>query len=560
MKKYIWTILFTSMALTGCDDYLEIEHHDILPSDYMYRSEENAEAGLIGCYDAFYPTRKAQTTGDVFMWGFKPNYQYAGHRTLDTQESITNSVYDIKPTDRDVLSMWCGFYQTIARCNDFLSGLRDMDPSLFKKGEEGRNLLEAQARCIRAMNYVGLIKLFGRVPLLKEGDNFTTTPNKPRADTEEECWNYVVEDLQYAASKLDWKPLNGEYGRVTKGTALAYQAKAEMYLKNYDQAKALYKQIIDSGTYDLVPCYSYLYDPYKAWTKEDIWAVEMWTDNGDNMGGKKGWDAEEDHYMYPCYNTAGGEYCGWGSLKISWECYYSYEPGDRRRDCSLVTVGQTNPWTKETIGAQWDSHVKSGGDRRPNIYSMKYWRMKLDYWTVINEPVCLRHFRYAEVLLDYAEACFRTGDNAEGWKQIGVIRDRAWGNREVTLNDPDYAIPMLTEKVEVPDAQSYYSNLKAQKGYKTDLGIFAVNMERRHEFNSEFSFFYDLSRTGMLEEFVNIEYPKGVGLPATAEGSADDWHTYRTWDYDAKGLLLPIPDAEIQANEAISEQDQNPGY
>ena len=43
--------------------------------------------------------------------------------------------------------------------------------------------------------------------------------------------------------------------------------------------------------------------------------------------------------------------------------------------------------------------------------------------------------------------------------------------------------------VEVPDAKTYYTNYKANKGYSADAGIVAVNMERRHEFNSEFSFF-----------------------------------------------------------------------
>lgn len=34
--------------------------------------------------------------------------------------------------------------------------------------------------------------------------------------------------------------------------------------------------------------------------------------------------------------------------------------------------------------------------------------------------------RYAGVLLDYAECCFRTNDEATGWEIIKQIRNRAW--------------------------------------------------------------------------------------------------------------------------------------
>ena len=57
----------------------------------------------------------------------------------------------------------------------------------------------------------------------------------------------------------------------------------------------------------------------------------------------------------------------------------------------------------------------------------------------------------------------------------------------------------------------------------------AVNMERRHEFNAEFSLFYDLKRTGMVEEFINLEYPKGVGTAPGSDAAYQDWRTYRTY-------------------------------
>lgn len=35
--------------------------------------------------------------------------------------------------------------------------------------------------------------------------------------------------------------------------------------------------------------------------------------------------------------------------------------------------------------------------------------------------------RLPNVMLDYAECCFRTGNEAEGWAQINTLRNRAFG-------------------------------------------------------------------------------------------------------------------------------------
>lgn len=546
-----------AFSLTGCSDYLDVDQTSILSGDYMFKDEKTAEAGLVGCYDTFYPTW-GRYNGDLYMWTFKPEYQLAGHRTLDTQEGTENNVWDAYDSSNgDVRAIWTGNYDRINRCNEFLAGLTGMDASMFSAGQTGKDLKEAQARLIRVTGYYELVKNFGRVPLLKTGDDYSNTPNIARCDKAEDVWNFIIEDCEFAASKLDWQPLKNsagkyEYGRMTKGMALAYEAKAYLYLKNYDKAKAIYKQIIDSGTYSLEPCYSYLFDSDKSWSPEDIWAVVMWNDDGAD---KWSWGPSEDHYIYAIFSTGATEFGGWGSLAISWEYYYSFENGDRRLHQSVVGTGDTNVFTKQTLSCKGTGH-KMQTNHMPNVFSTKYWRKRTDWAYGVSAPFTLHYFRYAEVLLDYAECCFKTNDENEAWKYIGIIRNRAWGNLETTVSDDTYPIELQKQKVDVPDAKTYYTKYKAEKGYTCDLGILAVNMERRHEFNAEFSLYYDFIRTGFNEEFVNKEYPKGLGN----QDDANDWHTHRTFDYLKKSELLPIPQNEIDRNTEISDADQNPGY
>lgn len=130
--------------------------------------------------------------------------------------------------------------------------------------------------------------------------------------------------------------------------------------------------------------------------------------------------------------------------------------------------------------------------------------------------------RYAGVLLDYAECCFRTNDEATGWEIIKQIRNRAWGNLETGMSGEyvfgfedlsyvrdDYKLNKV--KVEVPDAKSFYTRYKAEKGYTADVWLVALTIERRHEFNIEFELWYDLCRSGMAEQFINCEYPMNEG-------------------------------------------------
>ena len=137
----------------------------------------------------------------------------------------------------------------------------------------------------------------------------------------------------------------------------------------------------------------------------------------------------------------------------------------------------------------------------PTVYSLKYWRCKPGENNKVFNPISLTLKRYAGIMLDYAECCFETGDNATGWNMIRQIRNRAWGNLEMGATMIDLPADMLnTQTVEVPDAETYYTSYKAAKGYTSPVWKVALIIERRHEFNAEFSLYHDLCRMGMCKD------------------------------------------------------------
>ena len=577
MKKIHILVVTLAAVLCFCacnsEDYLKIDYYDILPGDIMFQDKESIEAGLVGLYDTFYPDFSWSTGQMLISWGWKPQYMVANLPTLDVQASGWDKSYvteDWNAGSSEFAQLWAGYYMAISRCNIFLAGAEETDGTLFNGGDTGKKQTLAQARAIRAINYISLVRGWGRVPMLMTGENYSVSPDKPRPENDDESWALIIEDLTYAADNLDWKPINGQYGRITKGTALAYRAQAYMNLKQFDKAKADLKAIIDSGNYALVPCYSYLFDTDKSWQKEDIWAIAEYSDFGKNMS-SSWYRCTEEHYIFAISNTASMQFGGWGSCFVSWECYDSFEEGDRRRDYSMLPVGGTNPWTHQRIGYETVNgeekvnpeyiHVKCGAEFMPNISSLKYWRMSaMAQDHVTQAPFTIHCMRYANVLLDYAECCFETGDEASGWAAIKEVRNRAFGNLEPSLNDPTYPIPLQKTTVTVPDAKTVYTAYKAKKGYQAPVWKVAVSQERRKEFNLEQTLFFDLKRSGMMEEHINCEYPKGAGVPNDHPDALDTKNTWRIFDYDPNKMTFPIPTTEMQTNKALGPEDQNPGY
>jgi starch-binding outer membrane protein, SusD/RagB family len=604
MKKilYILSGALFLLGINSCsDDYLSVDHYSILDADQMFKSDADAKAGLVGCYTMMLPT---SVDGD---WGIKPNLFIGGHPTMDTQATGWDKDWNQQkwtPGSPELLSGWKQAYVAISRCNDFLAGLEAAD----KITPSVKTSLDGQARSIRAFFYMWLAKAFGRVPMLATGENYINTPAKARAKTYEEMWDFIIDDLKIAADELDWDPLDGQYGRCTKGFALSYLGEAYMWKAyrvpdaadaNYSLAAAALLQVIQSGKYELNPSFTTLFDPGAVWTKECIWEEVL--DEGSQWNQ---WSNLSQAHNWMIHFVAPPSIGGWGTLYLSWEWWSIYEPGDKRREASGVTgaVANINPEWKSatnygynpylqqslTVGDKLNTHYHflNGGEAAPSIWTLKYWRTTRSNYQAPWGPQQIYYKRYANVLLDYAECLFRLNGegDATAWGYVKQIRDRAWGNQEVGkeaaltatylpyyqnmaqffidkgANDivkPDsYPLPFNKLTVTVPDAQTYYTQLKADKGFSSPVWLVALGTERRKEFNAEWCLSQDLVRSGFMEDHITNNYPTGVGS-SDPNAQKDTYHTYRNFSFNLQKMDMPIPTDEILKNRLC---DQNDAY
>ena len=542
------------MFMASCEGYLTTQHYDILPDDFMFKSEANVQSGLNGIYDTFYTDQKSGL-GDDGTWGFKPQIFIANHSAMDCQASGWDAEWQrhaVQPDKGSLETAWRMSYKAVDRVNRFLDGLAKADQSIFASAENVK-YYEAEAKAIRAFNNLYLTKVFGRVPILKTGDTYSSSPGKARPENVDEMYAFIEQDFKDAIAVLQWKPRNGEYGRITKGFCYAYLAELYMYQEKFAEAKKLLGDIINSGTYALEPCYGNLHGWNQHWTKESIFEV-MYSElsymgwGGNNM----------DMAMWFSCMCAAPEYGGWGSLCLSYELYRSFEPGDKRKMYSMVAKGDTNPFTGETIGMTtgFDGWFQ-GSENMPTVYTLKYWKNHPGSNNQVFVPHSLTFKRLAGVMLDYAECCFETSDAKTGWEMIKQIRNRAWGNLEVGKTvEGAFNETLNTEVVPVPDAETFYTQYANTKNYTAEPWQVAVMIERRHELNQEFDLYFSLVRMGLADQWFKAEYPN---MDENSQYRKDGG-SVRYFDYQDYMAVFPIPTTEILTNPDINQDDQNPGY
>lgn len=586
MKKIslfiITAILGVTLGTVSCsDDFLDVDYYSIVDPDGIYQDADNVFMGLIGVYNSLYACKN---------FYIKPHPALANLATLDLQADgwdaeMSKHSWTVESKSAFFENAWTYSYIQVSRANTFLADLENVSDDVVP--EATKKIYESEARCIRGAAYYYLTINFSRVPMLMTGETYQTSPEKARPETDEEAWKTIKEDFEYAAQYLDWKPQDGMTGRFTKAAALAYAAKANLYLGNYEEAKKQLKQVIDGSGKSLNPVHGMIHWLDNPDSQETIWEISF--PEFPKMGRGVWSFAKNYDCRYFGMQTKAAEYGGWGDSPLTYEFVRSFEPGDKRLTYNVVgwhgTYGDTNPYTGDVIGAN-ELYRQYFQQREgiPNNHSMKWWKTNDVY-----SAHSVQLYRFTEVLLNYAECCFRTGEESKGWDVIAEVRNRAFGNLEVGY-DPNanskssHVFPtklLNTEIVEVPDAKTFYAQYKKDKGYTSDLWVVALTQERRKEFMCEFSFWYDLSRMKLVEEWLNCEYPKNGGATfynvktkkyyvPTGNDFNQPWNDAseeeranmipvqkRDWDWNPIHLVYPIPTSELTANPLC---EQNEGY
>lgn len=160
-------------------------------------------------------------------------------------------------------------YTTIPSCNSVIANA----DKVVGGTEEEKAKIVAEAKTLRAFYNLLLVTYYGPVTLTTEEVGNVNT--KPVRNTVEDFYQSITTDLKEAAEALDNTPVDGNYARVTKKTALGILARAyaqgageglqEDGKSYWQRAREVAEDIItNSSAYNV-----YLYDNI-----DDLWAQE----------------------------------------------------------------------------------------------------------------------------------------------------------------------------------------------------------------------------------------------------------------------------------------------
>jgi starch-binding outer membrane protein, SusD/RagB family len=342
MKKLLYIFLVLVLVSSSCTKYLDQVPDDRLTIDETFRTWNTAERFLADVYrrvpdeygqrDAGSENNRGVWTGGSdeadFVWGFVRS------NDINIGNWDANSGF--------VGDYWRNFYRGIRGASVFMENadkITDLVPDLIKR-------YKAEARALRAMYYFYLIRIYGPVVILDENAPPVDANIQLPRNSFDECVAFITSELEKAAVDLPVTHTRSEdYGRITKGVAMAFRANALMYAasplyngntdlaemvnrdgkhlisQTYDANKwkvaaEAYKTFITTfapGTYDLYKENDAdgVYSPYlscrnvilKDWNKEVIFARP-----GSSIGPRQ-------YEMTPYHNgTPSGELRGSGGL------------------------------------------------------------------------------------------------------------------------------------------------------------------------------------------------------------------------------------------------------
>jgi len=570
MKKILYSVL-TVLALVGttsCSDFLDDQKpQGVLDSD-MVKDPSNVDNLVISAYAVF--TTAEDVNSSFSMWNFDVRSDDAykgGNGTSDGdvfhQLEIEQGVLT---TNWNINDMWVRLYNCISRVNSAISVLETTSDSYQLKAQR-----LGEMKFLRAYAHFLLKRLYKNIPFIMDA-NLKQEDYNTLSNTEfnnDEGWQQIINDVEYAYSVLPVKQT--DKGRPSKAAAAAFLTKAYLY-KAYRQDDPSSNQvtsinredllkvieysnpdIYSAGGFDLEPDFHNNFRPETQYENgvESIWAMQYSINDG-TKNGNLNWS-----YGLIVPNIPGVTDGGCDFYKPSQNLVNAYRTDpdghpfidtfnnkdyDLTQDADprlFLTVGLTGlPYE---FNSKYMMDASSTWSRSNGLYgyyvTLKQnvdpdcgYMVKGSWWgTPMNRIV----FRYADVLLERAEAYAQLNETGEAIKLVNEIRKRAKQSTGMIANYPsDYGV-----KFNISTYNGSYSQEDALK---------IVKMERRLEMGMESERFFDLVRWGEAEKVLNkyfAEETNNCSIYGDAHFTAN------------KNEYLPIPFSQVAASDGHYTQN-----
>jgi starch-binding outer membrane protein, SusD/RagB family len=564
MRKYSNYILvfLLSVSLLSCNDGFLDVNPTTLTDEAVWKDANLTEAYIINLYTGIRLTEKEASQGERYI-GFGRGFHWAMYASV-TDEAVYSNDDQTYLVQRGQLSpsnfgwtstVWGRSYRGIREANLVLANIEETPIT-----PERRERLKAEIRFVRAFRYFDLLKGFGGVPIIgdrvtKLTDDFSDLYERK---TISETVDYIVSELDAVIGTLPDAPgSDWERGRATTPAAMALKSRVLLYgasplytdgandASKWADAAAAAKEVMDLNQFSLVTNLSA--DPSENYrllfvsppTQEDIFFRE-YTSTSPSMAmermnapnGYGGWGGNcpmqnlvDDYEMengLPITDVASG--------------YDEQDPYVDRDPRFYATILHNGASYR---GRQVETFLPSGKDSpdgnepwntSPTGYYLRKFLKEsigLDDWNNMGTATW-RYFRYAEILLNYAEAQNEAvGADQSVYDAVNAIRSRA--------GMPD--LPAGLTQSEMRDR---------------------IRNERRIELAYEEHRYFDVRRWLIAEV---VENKSAQGMSITKSGGTLTFTRKEALGgktFNQQHYWFPLPIQEINASNGVLQQ--NPFY
>lgn len=534
----------------------------------------------------FWKTESDLIAGTNYLYLSMPDFN------TPTEDLMSDFAVDIRTTTVNAVSdgsrnapsndgRWNNAYAYIRAANNVIEKSAGVPNSAMK------TYCIAQARFFRALSYYNLVKIYGDVPYLNRTvagreDELLYTPRTDRRIVVDS----IYADLDFAAAnspQADQLPLRAtaagtagrEYGRITRSAALAFKSRVALYegswhkfhgepelkgpkdpAKHFNIAKAAAQTVMQEGRHSL-------FTGTGALSYQDLFRYpgEYYGNNRENImvrlyGQNLSNNVSSQSYMRPMLTDGGN------AATRAYVLTALYSDGLPAGKSPLDKNGQETGLLTDTenrdprlvltlfkVGDPYAS-IAGGNPVYPNTFyyhQQKYWTGQADFLqqTLFLDFIAIR---YAEVLLNYAEATFELGDaitDADLDASINLLRRRA-------TNNDNSKLPLLTNAFVSANGLSMREEIRRERTVELAFEGFRYWDIIRWKIAEEV-----LPKAIMMRKFYpGVNYGGSV-TPPLLNGYVQFQAADRRRFNPQRDYLWPVPTAQIGLSNGTITQNPN---
>lgn len=554
LRKYI--LLCLSVGLMSSCNFMDCDESDYYELDEIQQSYNRVKQFVTNVY-GYLPSDFCSLDGAM--------------QDAATDDAI--HVYETSNIQRFVNGTWSAnytiddqygkYYNGIHDANFYLENLVGLDFKDWEYGDDYESWMhdykyhEYEIRFLRAYFYFELVRRYQRVPLITRVLSIDEVNNSKPVGSPQEIFDFIISECDEIKDELpvnykDFK--DKEYGRITKGAVLALKARASLYAASplYSEptqskwvaaAKASYEIIGQQSQlgYSLDKSFANLFGPKNNMSKEVILTRPTGQNNGFEssnfpMGVKSGKTSTcPTENLASAFDMKDGTPFDWNNPAHAANPYKNRDP---RFYLTIVHDGMV--WPAKNPVEIWEGGANAlplNNATTTGYYLRKYVNKEISFEP--GAPTAKAHhnwvlFRYAEVLLNYAEA------------MVNAYNDPTYKD-DVCMMSAEEALNKVRNRDGV--------KMPAIKGKNADEFLACVKHERRVELAFEGHRFWDLRRWKSLEESMDIYAVKVVKDDNGVVHYTPFLKEERTMD--EKLYFYPIANTEMFKNDNLV---QNPGW